>query len=299
MRELDLFRDQTSLTEKTIDDLLICNPSPESVRSVLEEYCLCFSGRSIENIAHALQIFKEIRVDIPFSLIVYGSTARGTAGMNPKVQEFQFWDKDLFYGSAFRAFGLSDLDLRCVSLEPQEVIACLEPCKDLPIFVRNPVGIRVDNLSYAREEIADILMPSFYRRILLLNNPIVLGGGDLITSLVESGRPCLSLHDFAYEREFHESKDLLRSVFQKNEAIYIPEEKLFRRFPEFYNPRNLALTNIQRGKSFKILFGERESSLIAVPISDVEDIKNFMSMLSQHPGASYHDLKNLLEKKLK
>lgn len=294
MKELDLFNGRISLMKQTVEEMLLCSPTAEEIDGVLGKYGLRFSDRSIKNTAYGLRIFKEIKVDVPFSFVIYGSTARGTAGSCLKVQEFQFWNGNSFCGSTFRPFGVSDLDLRCVCPEPQGVLTCLKSCKDLPFFTANPVGIRVDDLSYALNEITDTSITSFYRRVLLLNNPIILNGRELVASLVESGYPCLTSHDFAYEGELHELKFYLGSILRGNAAVYVSEKELSKRFPEYYRSENLSLTNTERGKSFKVSFGQRESSLLTIPVRGCADIKRFTDILLQHPETPFSELRWLI-----
>ena len=293
MKELDLFNGRVILMKQTVEEMLLCNPTVEEIGGVLRKYGLRFSDRSIENTALGLRIFKGIKVGVPFSFIIYGSTALGTAGSCLKVQEFQFWNGNTFCGSTFRPFGVSDLDLRCVSPEPQEVLTCLKSCENMPVFASNPVGIRVDDLSYAKREITDTSITSFYRRVLFLNNPIILNGRELVASLAELGYSRLTSHDFAYERELHESKLYFASILRDNAVVYISGEELSERFPGYYGSENLVLTNTERGKSFKVSFGQRESSLITIPVEGCEDIKRFTNVVLQHHEVPFSELRLL------
>lgn len=266
--------------------------SIDNIRGILKGEGLHFSDDSIRNIAYGIMIFREIGGESfrePF--FIYGSTAKGTAGVEPKIQEIQYW-KDLhFLGSTFRIFGMSDLDIRCVAQDPQRVFGIIARSKDnLSPFTLRPAGIRLESLEDARRDITRVDGPSFYRRVLLLNSPIVLSGKDILESLVEAGRDCLSILDIDYEREMGEVKKMIRGKLITSTPIFLDAKELFERFPIFYSENNLIIKNFQRTHSFKISFSLRESSLTVVEVGSERDCFEYHLKVCENPDTPFSEI---------
>lgn len=266
--------------------------SVDKIREILRRGGLHFSDDSARNIAYGIMIFREIGGESfqePF--FIYGSTAKGTAGVEPKIQEIQYWKDLRFLGSTFRIFGMSDLDIRCVAQDPQRVFGIIAKSKDsLSPFALRPAGIRIESLEDVRRDITRTDAPSFYRRVLFFNSPIVLSGKDILESLIEDGRDYLSQSDIDYERELGEVRKLARSKLVNSTAILLDAKELSDRFPVFYSEKNLIIKNFQRTHSFKVSFSLRESSLIVVEVGDEKDCFRYHLRVCENPNIPFSDI---------
>lgn len=266
--------------------------SVDNIRDLLREEGLLFSDDSVRNIAYGIMIFKEIggqSFKDPF--FIYGSTAKGTAGTEPKIQEIQYWKDMHFLGSTFRIYGMSDLDIRCVSEKPESVFEIITRSKgNLSPFTLRPAGIRVENYESVKENIIRQNTSSFYRRVLLLNSPIILSGGEMLSSLAAVGRDFLVQDDLDYEREMGEARDLVRSKLEGISAIFLSAQELATRYPVFYSEASLMVDNLQRTLSFKVSFSLRESSLIVVEVEGSNDRDRYHSKVCQNPQTPFEEI---------
>lgn len=267
--------------------------SVDGIRDVLREADLSFSDDSVRNIAYGLTIFKEIGGELfkePF--FIYGSTAKGTAGTEPKIQEVQFWKDVHFLGSTFRIYGMSDLDIRCVSEKPEGVFEIITRSKgNLSPFTLRPAGIRVESYESVRENITRRNASSFYRRVLFLNSPIVLSGREMLSSLTATGKDFLVQDDLDYEREMGEIRKLVRGRLEETSAIFLSAQELATKFPVYYSEASLMADNFQRTHSFKVSFSLRESSLVPVQISGRKEIEEYTRLVAQNPSIPLEELK--------
>lgn len=266
--------------------------SVDNIREILRKEGLHFSDDSVRNIAYGIMIFREIGGELfqePF--FIYGSTAKGTAGVEPKIQEIQYW-KDLhFLGSTFRIYGMSDLDIRCVAQNPQGVFEIIAKSKsNLSSFALRPAGVRVDNIQDVKDDIKRTDTPSFYRRVLLLNSPIVLSGQDTLGTLADVGKDYLSQVDETYEKEMAEARKMVRSRLEGSVAIFLDSSELSERFPVFYSERNLIIKNFQRTHSFKISFSLRESSLVVVEVDSEKDCSRYHLEICGNPNTPFDEI---------
>lgn len=266
--------------------------SVDNIREILKGEGLYFSDDSVRNIAYGIMIFREIGGESfrePF--FIYGATAKGTAGVEPKIQEIQYWKGLHFLGSAFRIYGVSDLDIRCVAQDPQSVFEIIAKSKDnLSPFTLRPAGIRLDSIEDVKEDIKRTDAPSFYRRVLLLNSPIVLSGQDTLGTLAKVGRDYLSQVDDAYEREMGEARKMVRSKLEGSAATFLDAGELCERFPVFYSERNLIIKNFQRTHSFKISFSLRESSLVVVEVDSEKDCFRHHLEVCENPSTPFNEI---------
>ncbi|OQA93175.1 MAG: hypothetical protein BWY24_00691 [Microgenomates group bacterium ADurb.Bin219] len=281
--------------KRLTETLIQGHVSVDNIREILRKEGLHLSDDSVRNIAYGIMVFREIGGELfqePF--FIYGSTAKGTAGVEPKIQEIQYW-KDLhFLGSTFRIYGMSDLDIRCVAQDPQGVFEIIAKSKDnLSPFTLRPVGIRVDNIQDVEDDIKRTDAPSFYRRVLLLNSPIVLSGQDTLGTLTEVGRDYLSQVDETYEKEMAEARKIVRSRLEGSVATFLDSGELSGRFPVFYSERNLIIKNFQRTHSFKISFSLRESSLVVVEVNSEKDCSRHHLRVCDNPSTPFNEINNI------
>ena len=267
--------------------------SVDNIRDILRGEGLFFSDDSVRNIAYGTMIFKEIggqSFKDPF--FIYGSTAKGTAGTEPKIQEIQYWKDMHFLGSTFRIYGMSDLDIRCISEKPEGVFEVITKSKgNLSPFTFRSAGIRVESYESVKENITRQNASSFYRRVLLLNSSIVLSGSEMLSSLAAIGRGFLIQNDLDYEREMGKVRKLVRCRLAEAPTIFLSAQELATRFPVFYSEVSLMADNFQRTHSFKISFSLRESSLIPVQVGGTEKVEEYIRLLAQDPSAPFEDLK--------
>jgi|GEM_PF-3145490 len=266
--------------------------SVDNIREVLRREGLHFSDDSVRNIAYGIMIFREIGGESfrePF--FIYGSTAKGTAGVEPKIQEIQYWKNLHFLGSTFRIYGMSDLDIRCVAQNPQNVFEIIARSKNnLSPFTLRPAGIRVDSIEDVEEDIKRTDAPSFYRRVLLLNSPIVLSGQDILGTLAEVGRDHILQADRIYEIEMGEARKIVRSRLEGSTAVFLDSGELSEKFPVFYSERNLIIKNFQRTHSFKISFSLRESSLVLVEVDSEKDCLKHHLKVCENPSTPFTEI---------
>lgn len=279
--------------QKITDKLTQSYMSVDNIRDILGEEGLFFSDDSVRDIAYGLLIFKEIG-KYPFRdpFFIYGSTAKGTAGTEPKIQEIQYWKDVQFLGSTFRIYGMSDLDIRCISEKPESLFEEITKSKSsLSQSNLRPADIRIESYEGVEKNITRQDTSSFYRRVLLLNSPIVLSGDKVLNSLAAMGRDFLVQDDLDYEREMGEVKNLVRSKLKGIPTVFLLAHELATRYPNLYSENNLIADNFQRTHSFKISFSLRESSLIPVQVSNKEEIEEYVNLLEQNPSAPFKDLK--------
>lgn len=291
MRDKERFYPDTKplLSNEAIGRLIRDCHSEAQVKTLLKNEGLSFSPDSIRNVFYALLIFREIQVNIPFSFFIYGSTATGKAGLEPKVQEFQFWKKDDFLGSAFRIYGNSDLDIRCLSEYPEKIKESLQESR-LTVIDFPPGSVKVDSFSFALQDIKNQDCPSFYRRILLLNKPIIFCGKEMIEVLARTGRDYLASQDFGYEEQMRRSRAFARLKLEDRNFVFFSGTHLTEKFPVYYYPLVLRDKNIRRASPLKFPFGTKESSLITVQVEGAEKVSLFTHLLSSHPDASSEDI---------
>jgi len=277
---------------RLIDRLKQSQISEDGIREILLAEDLYFSDDSVRNIAYGLMIFRESVGELfrePF--LIYGSTAKGTAGVEPKIQEIQYWDDLHFWGSTFRIYGKSDLDIRCIARNPKDVFDTITKSKDiLSPFTLGSAGIRVDSEESVKEDILRTNTPSFYRRLLLLNSLIVFSGQDTVATLTELGRDYLTQDDINYEKEMGEVRAIVRSKLETSEAVFLDSRELNKRFPVFYSEANLIIKNFQRTHSFKISFSLRESSLVVVKAGSMDECLQFNSAIYENSKTSFGDI---------
>lgn len=283
------------LNNEAIERLIRNCYSEVQVETLLEKEGLSFSPDSIKNVFYALLTFREIQTNSPFSFLIYGSTATGTAGLEPRLQEFQFWKDEDFLGSTFRFHGSSDLDLRCLSEDPEEICKSLqENRKTLSTFGLPGRGIRIDSYDFALGDITDQEGPSFYRGVLVLNRPLVLCGRDKIDPLAEIGIAHITSQDFNYEAQRRQSKVFARSRLRKGEVLHLPESQLRQMFPLYYDPINLKRVNIRRRLSFRVSMGLKESSLIAIQVENLKEVDRFNRILFDYPKTPFREIRPLI-----
>ncbi|OGM08498.1 hypothetical protein A2Z67_02090 [Candidatus Woesebacteria bacterium RBG_13_36_22] len=280
-------------SQKITDKLTQHQMSVDKIKEILKEEGLFFSDDSVKNIAHGLMIHKEMgEQSFKDPFFIYGSTAKGTAGTEPKIQEIQYWKDVQFLGSTFRIYGTSDLDIRCISEKPESLFEGLTRLKG-SLFQSNlrPADIRIESYEDVRKNITRQDTSSFYRRVLLLNSPIFLSGGKVLNSFATIGRDFLVQDDLDYEREIGEVKNLVRSRLEGIPSVFLLAHELATRYPNLYSENNLIADNFQRTHSFKISFSLRESSLIPVQVSGEEEIEEYVNLLEQNPSTPFKDLK--------
>ncbi|PJC28407.1 hypothetical protein CO054_00285 [Candidatus Shapirobacteria bacterium CG_4_9_14_0_2_um_filter_39_11] len=296
MRDKERFYPDTRplLSNEAIGRLVRYCHSEAQVKTLLKKEGLSLSPDSMRNVFYALLVLREIRVDTPFSYFIYGSTATGKAGLESRIQEFQFWQGENFFGSTFRFYGDSDLDIRCLSEAPEAIGATLQRCQEKLRRLMPPVGIRIDSYDFAFEDITNQEAPSFYRGILVLNKPLVLYGRDKLDAFVSVGVTHLIPQDFDCENQMRQAKSFVRSRLKETNVLYLPESQLKQLFPVYYDPTNLKEVNIKRRLSPKISFGSRESSLIAIQVRNLEEIDRFNQIISAYSEAPFEEIKLLV-----
>jgi len=291
MRDKERFypNTQSLLNHGAVERLIRDCHSGAQVESLLRKEGLSFSPDSIRNIFYALNIFREIRVDSPFSFFIYGSTAIGEAGLKPKIQEFQFWKEEEFLGSAFRFYGNSDLDIRCLAEHPEIIMENLQGNR-LAITDFPPGSVKVDSFNFALQDIKNQKCPSFYRRILILNKPIIFSGREMIETLVRSGRDYLSSQDLDYEEQMRRSRSFARRELENRTSIFFSGLQLTEMFPVYYHPFILRDKEIRRASPLKFPFGRKESSLVTVQVGGADEVDLFIRLLSTRSSASSGDI---------
>lgn len=294
MRDKERFYPDTKplLSNEAVGRLIRDCHSKTQVKTLLKKEGLSFSLDSIRNVFYALLIFREIQVNIPFSFFIYGSTVTGEAGLEPKIQEFQFWKEDDFLGSAFRFYGNSDLDIRCLTEYPEEIKESLQRSRQASIDFP-PGSVKVDSLSFAFQDIKNQEHPSFYRRILILNRPTIFCGKEMIEVLARAGRGHLISQDFDYEEQMRKSRAFARLELEDRNFVFFSGTHLAEKFPVYYHPLVLRDKNIRRASPLKFPFGIKESSLITVQVEGAEEVSLFSRLLSSSPGVSSEDIKAL------
>lgn len=283
------------ISEKLIDQVIKNRQPLERVKHTLKKELCFFSENSITNIAIGILIYKEIKTNVPFSFFIYGSSARGKAGFEPKIQELQFWNGKDFLGSAYRKFGNGDLDLRCIADDHKEIFKGLQNLKNNNLTSRiNPTTIRINSYNSVIEDLKNKTSPSFFRRVLVLNNPIILEGRNKLTELKKIGEMNLSSEDCIFETQMHEVKKWIQFQLTDQKLIFVPRETLLANFSVFYKPQYLLKENTQRNKSVKITLGSRESSLINISVKRNGDVNRIMQIFYKYPEKPFEDLKKLI-----
>lgn len=279
--------------QRITDHLNQAHMSVDSIKDIFRKEGLFFSDDSVRNIAYGLMIFKEIgEQSFKDPFFIYGSTAKGTAGTEPKIQEIQYWKDTQFLGSTFRIYGMSDLDIRCISEKPERLFEMITRSKgNLSLSNLRPAGIRIESYESVRENITKSNTTSFYRGVLLLNSPIVLSGNKMLNSLIAIGRGFLVQDDLDNEREMGEVKNLVRSRLKEIPTVFLSTQELATKYPILYSRSNLIAKNFQRAHSFKVSFSLRESSLILVQVNNIEEIGEYVRLLEQNPSAPFEELK--------
>lgn len=286
-------KDNSSVFDNFGNQLLKRRASIENIQRMFKEKGLSFSDDSVRNLVYAFLIYKEISgPDSQDPFFIYGSTVKGIAGTEPKVQEIQYWKDMHFLGSTFRTYGMSDLDIRCISEKPKSVFGAITRSKgNLSSFTLRPAGIRVESYESVKKNITRQNTSSFYRRVLLLNSPIVLSGSEMLDSLTAMGRGFLVQDDLDYEREMREVRDLVRSKLEGTSTIFLSVQELATKYPVFYSEANLVADNFQRTHSFKVSFSLRESSLIPVQVSRIDEIREYMRIIANDPCLPFEELR--------
>ncbi len=269
------------LTNKLVKELIQNCFLETEITKLLEKEGIIFSPESVRNIFFALLIFREIPRDASLLFFIYGSTAKGIAGLEPKVQEIQFWQHEDYLGSAFRRYGESDLDLRCISEDPEVIYRNLQKCRDK--FAPYPflkTSVRIENYECVWKEIMDQTRPSFYRRIFILNKPIILSGEERFNEFVKRGSVLVTPQDINYEIQRRQLKSFVVRHLEHQNIIFLPQAILTGMFPTYCEPANLRNKNLMRQSSLKVTFGELESSLITVMVKNPEEVNEYLTGLT-------------------
>ena len=176
--------------EELTNRLVEMGGSEVVVKELLLKEGYFFSSESIQNLVMVLSIYRKIQLTHDCIFFIYGSTARGTAKAGERIQEFQFWEGERFLGSCFRRRGGSDIDLRIIAQNRDEIHHSLEIVRqDLKQSRSVRIELRIDDPTYVAWETTRADTSSFFRRVLTLNQPLVLHGRkelECITKLAYS-----------------------------------------------------------------------------------------------------------------
>jgi len=296
IKETDCCKRGNSLLSRMQIEGLICNCfSMNEVMAFLSKEGVDISLDSVRNLSWALDIFRGVQKFHSLSFIVYGSTARGDAGLDSKVQEIQFWQGESFLGSAFRKYGESDLDVRCVAEIPWQIYKSL---LDYRAIAKLPpdlnARVKIDSYDFVINEISDKKRPSFYRRILGINNPLILSGWERFEGILELSKKNLIREDIDYEVQMFQLRTLVRRRLLLDNVIFFPGSQLSEMFPVYYNPGNLKNKNIMRNISLRVSFGSQESSLIVVSTEGFEEIDEYLKIISTYPTLPFAEIKRFI-----
>jgi len=160
--------DRSLLSQAQIESLIYNCFSKNEVIAFLSKEGVDISLGSMRNLSWALDIFRGVRRFHSLSFIVYGSTARGNAGLDSKVQEVQFWQGESFLGSAFRKYGESDLDVRCIAEMPWQIYKSLLDYRErvkLPPDLN--ARVRIDSYDFVINILAIKKNPHFIEEFLV------------------------------------------------------------------------------------------------------------------------------------
>lgn len=273
-----------------VNNLLQVGESHET-KALLLKYGYIFSEESVRNLEIALSVYKTLELPEDSIFFVYGSTARGKAVDIDRLQEIQFWEGERFCGSCFRRLGGSDIDLRAIIPNREQILPSVEKVKQtLRTIGSTRVELRIDDPSYPIWEATRSDVSSFYRRLLLFSRPIVLHGKTNFDAITELAISHFSDDDYVYETQRKDVKACALRETELRPFIYWGIKHLRDSYPLYYSSQTLSGEGtINFPPPLKISLVKGESSLVIARISE-DRIKQFLAKLEMTPKAPAKEL---------
>lgn len=298
-QEVGLSNSSCPFSKELVEQLIELGNSDAVTKALLFKDGRVFSGEAVQNLTIALSVFRMLKLPIPSTFFIYGSTARGSTKAGERIQEFRFWQEGIFLGSCFRRRGESDIDLRIIAQDYENILPSLEVAKqNLRLLKPVKIDVKIDDPAYVEREIRRTDdYSSFFRIVLALDQPLVLSGRGEFENFRNLARSYLTAEDYADEAQRMERKLLVLRETAEKPFLFWTGDQLQEAFPSYYSSFNLRAHHLKGVSSpVKVTLSAGESSLITVSVNSPVALERFMSNLFDAPDVSARELiENLTE----